>query len=243
MTNLKVKSRIDNRAKKFRQTNQPPVAVMHILDGLNLQLFWDFLSSRNTSNGLPYHNKYHALCMLLNCYEGGISCALTIDGLRGLCAAALLHDFGHSGGRMGDDVNIGIALEGLDKAQLDAKSRGEGLSDEQMAIARSCISITQYPYVSAPKSTPEMIIRDADLMQLYEDSPEALLNQYLGLKKEIEVSKDYIPMKVFVVGLKKFHDEMVWHTAWAKERAKAQNLTERRENLYRLLSQHVKEMA
>src|ERR1017187_2297764 len=118
-----------------------PDAVRSIVDRLSLDPFFEFLSSLNCSNFLPYHNFYHASCMLLNCYEGACHEQLVGDELRGLCVGALFHDFNHSGGKLTDTRNVAIALEGLKFAQGFAGSKLLGLSPISLTVANSVIAI------------------------------------------------------------------------------------------------------
>lgn len=210
--------------KSYQLQNLNDLAINVIVDRLNLEPFYEFLKTFNKSNFLPYHNFYHSTCVFLNCYEGAYYSNLDDEEIRGLCAAALLHDFGHSGGKLVDSENIKIALNGLKTANLYASSKMMGLSEKSMKIAIESISITQYPFLRNPSTQSESIIRDADLMQPYENWDSKLINQYVGLKEEIEIQRGVsYTMSEFADGVKAFIETTDWHTEWAHEKAKTRN--------------------
>jgi hypothetical protein len=210
--------------------------VEFIVDRLNLEPFYEFMVSFNKSNDLPYHNLYHSFCVFLNCYEGCYYEALEQEEARGLCAAALLHDFNHSGGRLVDSENIQLALQGLEHAQIYASSKLLGLSPLSLMIAQDSIQVTQFPFIYEPQSITQKIIRDADLMQPYEDDLEKMRDQFLGLKVEMEIArKTTYTRHEFATGCKTFQDAQVWHTNWAIEKAEAKDWEERKLNLQLLL--------
>ena len=235
---LEIDLEIFQAIKDFRLQSMGLMAVETIVDRLNLEPFHEFLGF-NAGNDLPYHNYYHAACMVLNCYEGAHHSSLGEEETRGLCAAALLHDFNHLGGyQISDAENIAFALKGLRTAQAYASSMLLGLSPTSLKIAEESIKITEYPFIQEPKTIHEMIIRDADLMQPYDDNPDFLLAQYLGLKEEIEIrhGRTYT-RKEFAEGQKNFLDkEVVWHTEWAIEKAKARNWEMVKSDLAELIS-------
>jgi hypothetical protein len=199
--------------------------VESIIDRLNLEPFYEFYSNFNGGSGLPYHNFYHAQCMILNCYEGAWYSNLPEDDLRGLIVGAMMHDFNHSGGSKSDTVNVQEALSGLVTAQAFARSRLVPLSHSAFEIARNAIKVTEYPFKHVPLTLTERIIRDADMMQPYEMSSYKLIRQYVGLKHEIEVQKNTkYTYSQFAEGVKKFQDsETEWFTEWALEKAKVRN--------------------
>lgn len=211
--------------KEYRLQSLEEFAVDVLVDRLNIEPFYNFLKMFNESNDLPYHNFYHANCVFLNCYEGAWHKGLNDEEIRGLCVGALLHDFNHSGGEYADDENIKSALKGLANAQAYAKSMLIGLSPESLKIAESVIRVTQYPFIIDPVTFPEQIIRDADLMQPYEERPCAVVNQYLGLKMEVEIQKNEIfSDQEFAEGLMVWQNKEVdWHTEWALDKSKVRN--------------------
>jgi len=234
---LDLDMQIFNAIKKYRLQSLGNSAVLAIVDRLNLEPFLDFFKNFNHAKDLPYHNEYHCLCVMLNAYEGSYYAKLTDEEVRGLCAGAMFHDFNHSGGKLQDHQNIKIAQEGLKIAQSYAKSKLLGLSEVEFQIASSVISVTEYPFAKAPSTMMEHIIRDADLMQPYEESARALIKQYQGLKVEIEVQRNRTySMVEFATGVKNFqHDETIWHTEWGYEKSQARNWEMAKTNLFNLL--------
>ena len=203
---------------------------------LKLEPFFEFYQSENEGKNLPYHNFYHAKCVFLNCYEACFYEEIDKEAARGLCAAALFHDFNHSGGRLIDSENIKLAICGLMLAQTHAQKRSLGLSLRSLLIAKDAIKVTEFPFVHEPKTITQKIIRDADLMQPFEDDSVRLRNQYVGLKAEIEVSTNTtLNLVDFAVGCKDFQDAHHWFTRWAEEKAKEKNWEKRKENLELLL--------
>lgn len=189
--------------------------VEAIVERLNLEVFLEHFNSLNRSLRIPYHNKYHAYCMVLNCYEGAYYEKLSIESTRALVAAALLHDANHSGGHLSDEQNIQNAVEFAEIAQYFAGARFMALSPKEFTECIDCIKITKYPYESVPATPAQKIIRDADLMQPYEDDSDLLLKQYLGLKEEIELSKGPLTKKAFAEGMYDFLNNVEWQTDWA----------------------------
>jgi hypothetical protein len=120
-----------------------------------------FRNARNLSN--PYHNFRHTFHVTYLCYQ---ACAyygrtsLTPRQMRSLLIASIFHDFDHSGKLGNDDLNIILAMRGLEKHILD-EDRGE------LEAIKALIMATQYPYVvgSGTLNLSGHIIRDADLSQ------------------------------------------------------------------------------
>lgn len=227
--------------KRYKLMHLRGPGLMLIIERLNLEPFYEFFLNFNPSMDVPYHNAYHSACVALNCYEGAYHEQLSDEDTRGLVCGALFHDFNHSGGELSDEKNIERALSGLKTAQVFASSKLLGLTNKELAVARSVIEVTKYPYERDPQTMPEYIIRDADLMQPYEDDREELLRQYLGLKAEIEVQKKItFSAAEFAEGVKKFQDtETNWHTAWAVEKSNVLNWESRKQFLKTLLASDV----
>lgn len=196
-------------------------ALASLRDRFTLTHFFNYFVGFNKANFAPYHNTYHAYCVVKNCYEGSYYEYLDAHKIRALLAGALFHDFNHSAGQHDDDHNIKAALEGLENAQKYATSNGTALSPDEYGDACKVIKITRYPFIHDPQLRIEQIMRDADLMQPYEPSNLVLYKQFSGLKQEVEVRDgcEYTDYQ-FGTGNKKFYDENVhWFTLWAKEKA------------------------
>ena len=99
------------------------------------------------------------------------------------------------------------------------------MSDRSFSIAKQAIEITTYPYEREPVTTTQCIIRDADLMQPYEENDHLLIVQYLGLKAEVEIARNTsFTSYEFADGMKKWQEsEVFWHTHWANNKAQKRN--------------------
>lgn len=214
--------------------HQPPSpAVKVIMESFHLESLLDYFVERNLICSLPYHNTYHTYCMVLNCYEGGCHEGISQSHLKALLVAALFHDYNHFGGKQPDDVNVAEAIRCL-KLALQACPV---LTPEEEAVAINTVQITKYPYEGDPLEVTEMIIRDADLMQPYEERADVLLTQYMGLKAEVEISRKtiYTPAE-FGEGNHRFLGDRVWHTRWAADKAVRQAWEEKKLTLKNLLT-------
>jgi len=147
----------------------------------------------NPSANLPYHNNLHQMTVALMCLilseQNNVS-SVAINTLLSkpncyfchkeiLFAAAMFHDYGHSGGTKPDFLNIHETRKVIDS-----------LYNTTRAIdIHKIIRVTEYPFEIEPKTEDEKIIRDADILcsLLYSDA--LFYEQYVvGLKAEIEVS-------------------------------------------------------
>jgi 3'5'-cyclic nucleotide phosphodiesterase len=164
-----------------------------------------FNNARNLSH--PYHNFRHIFHVVWLCHE---ACeyyrrSLSPRERRNLLIAAMFHDFDHTGMLGNDDVNIMLALRGLERHILE-EDRGH------LEAIKDLIKATQFPYVSADNEIElgAMIIRDADLSQ---SLSVAWIQQVIfGLaqewkKKPLEVLRSQIG---FTRGL-------TYNTHWAQE--------------------------
>jgi hypothetical protein len=218
-------------SKKFSAMELRRDGVNAIVERLNLEKFMEYYSLFNGSRSLPYHNEYHMWCMVLNCFEASFHENLTDGELRGLCAAAIMHDCGHSGGKEEDYVNIKVALDSLRFAQAYAQSSLLGLSLAELKIAENCIRATEYPYLDLDLTLPMKIIRDADLMQPYERNEVILMKQYEGLRQEMEIEKTE-----FAKGVFEFLGNVTWMTSWGRVKAETLDWENARHKLKKILS-------
>lgn len=222
---------IFNATKEYRLAQLGGPALSIIAKHLGLTSYLNFFFEHNKSTA-EYHSNYHSICVALNCYEGARRLQLSLSETRIVVLAGIFHDYNHSGGILTDDKNIDIAIEGLTlaynqigleacEAALQFGVLAPLLTPEEIAKTIQTLRITKYPYETDPITITEMIIRDADLMQPYEENVSVLKNQYEGLR--IEMERTY-PMKFtakeFVVGLRDWLDQNVkWHTTWAINKA------------------------
>lgn len=209
-------------------------AIEFILDIHDLEFYKYYFKKCSTSQHIPYHNKYHTYCMVANCYEG--SRYLGICDRKPLLAAALYHDANHSGGKLTDDLNIKEALRFLEEAHEAAKRHGMAMSDADYLETIETLKITKYPYEGEPVTMFQKIIRDADLMQVYESDPFKLADQFFGLKNEMEVAhKRSYTNDEWADGCLAFQKKVVWHTTWASCKTLAHDYEHATEFLAELL--------
>lgn len=158
--------------------------VRSICSRLNLSDVFNWVKEKNPSNNLPYHNWYHALCMVEKVVEGANFHYLPYRSIRHLVVAALFHDFAHTGGKESDTININRALQGL-WAFAD-RSPGRTVSPGiDMFEVEELIGVTEYPYVLDPLCAEHKIIRDADLMQGFRETWKEMIID--GLRQELAV--------------------------------------------------------
>lgn len=134
----------------------------------------------NTSNSLPYHNFYHSI--VVTHYVIG-SMFHEMLKFKPLVIAALFHDYKHSGGKENDEWNVTTAQNGIKEFMI--------LNNEDSNTIECVLSIikaTQYPYVTdiEKKLYFESIIRDADLMMIYQ--PNFFQTIIFGLAAEANVT-------------------------------------------------------
>lgn len=237
MTSLDLEA-IASRDLKFKQALEElrlmnhQGALQELLVMFDLQALYDHFLSFNTALQAPYHNHYHAGCMIINCYEGAYHEGLSEAETRQLLIAAMFHDFDHTAGRQSDAVNVKLA--GMAVSMLPSMGL---LSPEDSEVVRSIIEITRYPFDQEPKTPQERIIRDADLMQLYENDGERVRDQYLGLMREVSVRLEkQLTLREFIEGQGKFFKEqVVWYTEWSQRKARELDFEHRAAHLPVLL--------
>jgi hypothetical protein len=189
-----------------------------LADRFGIRVYYNHVVNNNPSNHLPYHNLFHTLCMVRNCYTAASHYNLPYESVRHLLVAALFHDFAHSGGEYGDDVNVKDAVGGFNKfwnIQLRVHSAAAGIDNK---LVERIIEVTQYPYVRQPVCIEESIIRDCDLLQMLE--PEWREHVIGGLQKEmsIRLGQD-LTLGEMLEGQIKFMTSVKFFTEWAFRRA------------------------
>lgn len=172
-----------------------------------LQKALKYIIENSSSNDLPYHNLNHLITVMKYCHEGLVFIGAKDESIyKLLLVSALFHDVNHSGGKLSDDKNIELAKKSLIDF-VESESMDIDLDD-----AFGILDATQYPYVieSSELTTLQSIIRDSDLMQIYEYN--WLQQNILGLAKELNISiVDFLP------GQKKFMDSAVFNTQYGIE--------------------------
>lgn len=145
----------------------------------------------------PYHNLWHTINMIEDCYDAYVYENGTARGCNDLIIAAIFHDIDHSQGKYSDDVNIERALKRVRELPY--------YTDE----IENIIKATQYPYViPAEQLRPKQkIIRDADLMSSFKAT--LLPHCLIGLSRELNVD-----LTNMLKGQEKFIEGSKWNTQW-----------------------------
>lgn len=164
---------VKNAAPKF---TAPPtteetvnaVWAINLLDQYGLMPLWTLVQAENTSATLPYHNEQHLLNVVAWCGRLYLSesKAYAPDQIRCLLAAAAVHDILHSGGKTKDAENIQRTIDWFVNAIpriSDLFCRAFLQSNAETII--NLITVTEFPFIHKPKTSLQMILRDADILQ------------------------------------------------------------------------------
>lgn len=211
---------IQDSIEQFRLAQLGRFALEIVSKRLGIDRHLEYFFKNNNTTA-EYHSNYHSICVALNVYEGCCFEGLSLSETRTSVLAGIFHDFNHSGGTMTDDKNIDRAIIGL----TAAVTRQTSLTEEEFSQTVQTLKITKYPYEKDPVTPMEQIIRDADLMQPYEEADWILKNQYLGLKTEIERARGVkFTVEEYAKGQRQWLDEnVVWHSSWAIKKAATLN--------------------
>ena len=199
--------------------------VRIICERLNLTDAFTWVKEKNPSNNLPYHNWYHALCMVESVVEGANYHDLSYQSIRHLVVAALFHDFAHTGGKEKDAVNITRAVRGL--WSLADRSTGRTVAKGiDMFEVEELIGVTEYPYVLDPMCIEQKVLRDADLMQSFRPTWKEMIVR--GLREEISISLNRVLTETEMVeGQLKFLQNIKSNSKWGHDVMFAQNWVSR----------------
>lgn len=178
-----------------------------VIKDYDLGSYLKIILKENSSNILPYHNFYHILCVSYNAQAIATSLGLFQEEIRLLMLAALFHDFNHSGGKLPDSENVKNAIASF----LEHSSETE--EDNNFVV--EIIKATEYPYVIKEDelSLYQKIIRDADLMQVFEKN--YLQQNVFGLMQELKFHK----LEMMLDGSLSFWQNCKFHTDYAKKAA------------------------
>lgn len=166
-----------------------------------------YLIANNEANNAPYHNLNHALTIVKYASEGAESEGLSERETINLLLAAMFHDFNHSEGKSKDDVNIKNAKKGL--REFVESEVIDGVDLEEM---EKIIDATEYPYQikSGDLTLSQKILRDADLMQIFEDN--WIHQNILGIALELGME-----FEKFLVAQRKFIEGAEFNSNWGKK--------------------------
>lgn len=174
---------------------------------------FNYIIEFNESNYLPYHNLNHLLTVLKYTDKIAHGEGIYFDQRLVLHLAALFHDVNHSGGKLNDSENIQNAIDGFSDfaiTHMAINSMSNEKYHEHNSIYNAVVNlikVTEYPYVkpNSALSPAEKIIRDADMMQAFENN---WVNQTtLGLASESNT-----PIKEFIPKQRHFLESVVFLT-------------------------------
>jgi hypothetical protein len=172
-----------------------------------LQKAFKYILLNSKSNNGPYHNLNHLLTVLKYCYLGGLSEGIKDEKeLRELLIAAIFHDVNHTIGKEKDDVNVQNSKDAIGKFVKQEEI------DADTDYMNKLLDATQYPYVIEGKDLDlkQGIIRDADLMQVFEYN--WIHQNIAGLSSELKM--DFLD---FVQPQRKFLESAAFNTTWGKK--------------------------
>lgn len=120
----------------------------------------------NPSKNAPYHNNEHMGEVFIIARALWVYCQEDLDigadwAKAALMISSLLHDWGHSAGKLPDVENVQIAR---DYAKLFMDEFPINIPDEVKRLVDEAIRCTEFPFVHKPKNRLEEVLRDADLL-------------------------------------------------------------------------------
>lgn len=188
--------------------NSSILEAIEIIDKYDyLQKALKFIIINSESNNSPYHDLNHLLTVLKYCYQG-------IEGekisnkkeVTQLLLSAIFHDVNHTAGKEKDDVNIKNSKKIMKKFIESEKI------DVNLDAMNDILDATQYPYEidGSDLNICQSIIRDADLMQVFE---------YNWIQQNIGGLSNELNLKFidFLTPQRKFLENAEFNTSWGKK--------------------------
>jgi hypothetical protein len=195
-------------ASKNKIVTSKVLEAIEIIDKYEyLQKAFKYIILNSSSNNGPYHNLNHLLTVLKYCYLGSTSEGVKDEKeLRELLIAAIFHDVNHTIGKEKDDVNVQNSKDAIKKFVKQEEI------DADTDYMNRLLDATQYPYVIEGKDLDlkQGIIRDADLMQVFEYN--WIHQNIVGLSSELKMD-----LLDFVQPQRKFLDSAAFNTDWGKK--------------------------
>lgn len=182
----------------------------------------------------PYHNNLHALCVFYNAMKiiddiNEKQTVISWEQARVLGIACLFHDCGHDGGKFNlcDEDNVKTAIK---KAQEYLNEYDDSKSFDAVKIL---IEATEFPYKLEPFNILEEIIRDADLMMIFE--PNLIYQMVCGIWKEYIQKGNFCELDEVIEWCIDFYSDVNYYTNYAK-RMKETKLSYSIEKLEKLIN-------
>lgn len=178
--------------------------------------------SNNESNHLPYHSIDHLFEVFKLCSSILESPEFindtTLPKLE-LLIACLFHDYGHSGGKSSDDINITYAIDGI-------RLFHSAYPDFDLNQVVYLIQCTEYPYKVKDEdlSIAGKIMRDCDMCYVFQSV--SIVKLYSGLRKEFDNSySDFLKNQKQFLSNIKFNTEFC-NTLWLERNIREERLAE-----------------
>jgi len=195
-------------ASTIKKKKGKPLEAIEIIDKYEyLQKAFKHIILNNSSNNGPYHNLNHLLTVLKYSYLGAVSEGIKNEKeLKELLISAIFHDVNHTIGKEKDDVNVQNSKNAIKKFTKQEEI------DVDLDYVNKLLDATQYPYVIESKDLDlrQSIIRDADLMQVYEYN--WIQQNIAGLSSELKM--DFLD---FIQPQRKFLESATFNTDWGKK--------------------------
>lgn len=182
----------------------------------------------------PYHNNLHALCVFYNAMKiiddiNEKQTVISWEQARVLGIACLFHDCGHDGGKFNlcDEDNVKTAIK---KAQEYLNEYDDSKLFDAVKIL---IEATEFPYKLESFNILEEIIRDADLMMIFE--PNLIYQMVCGIWKEYIQKGNFCELDEVIEWCIGFYSDVNYYTNYAK-RMKETKLSYSIEKLEKLIN-------
>lgn len=189
-----------------------------IMQEYKIESFLDYYLSNNPENKDCYHNRLHTLVATLDSIEGASFDRVQGADMISVILAMLFHDSQHSCGKYSDDINISKAREDFKQAFAICADSSPGVHKSKEHIFETALDLIQCtmwptPKANNPDKPLQTIVRDADLMALYQNKPERL-SLLVGLYNEMRYGYD-IDEYSFLDQQATFATNIKWRTRWA----------------------------
>lgn len=180
-----------------KRTMELPEGIEVVSNSELLSEGFKWIIENSSSNNLPYHNLNHLLTVVKYVNGALIHYDYPEDEKRDIILlAALFHDVNHSGGKETDDINVRNSIAAAAKflsTQYSDEELNEGGDQRLIAeikLVGNLLNATQYPYVIDKEdlTLEQGIIRDADLMQVFEYN--WVHQNIMGLANELNLDFD-----------------------------------------------------
>ncbi len=215
MTSLAIQEKITS----FTLSLNPSFDLLRaIMQEYKIEPFLDYYLFNNPESKDSYHSTLHTLIATLDAIEGAAFGKVSKRDTLCIILAMLFHDSKHSRGRFSDDFNIREAVEDFKTAFSDSHCIKGIHPDSRDYIQGTVIDLIRCTKWPTPKTVSgdkplQSIVRDADLMAIYQNKPERL-SLLDGLYNEMAYSFDD-NQYTFLDNQATFATNIKWRTRWA----------------------------